>query len=112
MLRDPGAGVTGVSAVSTVSPCFSQSGARRSIRMAPSGAVKIMASTEMMSTLLANVKSLAMLTSRAKSKATGPRAAYQKREKRDADRVKERLQWRKRMEVIFGMPKFIYPYCS
>lgn len=75
LLRDPGAGVAGVSAVSTVSPCFSQSGARRSIRMAPSGAVKIMASTEMMSTLLANVKSLAMLTSRARSKATGPRAA-------------------------------------
>jgi len=70
-----GCGVTGVWAMSTVSPRLSQNGARRSIKMAPNGAVKIMARTEMMSTLLANVKSLATLALRAKSNATGPRAA-------------------------------------
>lgn len=68
-------GVTGDSAVSTGSPRFSQNGARRSIKMAPNGAVNIIASTEMMSTLLGRDMSIVPSNERAKSRATGPKAA-------------------------------------
>lgn len=74
--------VTGVSAVSTGSPCLSQKGARRSIKMAPSGAVNIIASTEMMSTLFGNDISIVPWNERTKSKATGPKAACKAEKKR------------------------------
>lgn len=78
MLPSVGAmGVVGESTASTASPCLSQYGANRSMRMAPSGAVNIIASTEMMSKFPASAScsGLATLAARAMSKATGPKAA-------------------------------------